>query len=166
MAELRHVPAHAGVEDVVRLEDETERLRGLDYRAGGGASRDAAVACARHHDRFLEADLTDAVRARLLVALADLHNLAAWTCFDTGRPEVASRHWERALALATEAGHRDLEANVHYRVGRLRLHHCRWREALERFTRGLAAARRSGSRRAVALLHANQAWEVRLPPGA
>ncbi|WP_367129629.1 tetratricopeptide repeat protein [Saccharothrix sp. HUAS TT1] len=158
MAEPQHIPTHIGVDDVARLEAETERLRGLDYREGGGASRDAAVACAVRHDRFPEAEVAEAVRGRLLVALADAHNLAGWTCFDTGWAEAASRHWDRALALAVEAGHRDLEANVHYRVGRLRLHRCRWREALERFTRGLAAARRSGSRRAVAMLHANQAW--------
>ncbi|WP_077011677.1 hypothetical protein [Saccharothrix sp. ALI-22-I] len=158
MAEHPHVPARIGVEDVVRLEAETERLRGLDYRQGGAACRASAVVCAAWHDRLLDADATDAVRERLLVALADVHNLAAWTCFDTGLEEAAARHWDRALELAVEAGHHDLEANIHYRAGRMRLHRGRCREALEMFERGLVAARRAGSRRAVALLQANQAW--------
>jgi tetratricopeptide (TPR) repeat protein len=158
MAEPRHVPAHIGVEDVERLEAETERLRGVDYREGGGACRDSVIDCAARHDRFLDADATGAVRERLLVALADLHNLAAWTCFDTGREAAAARHWDRALAMACEVGHHDLEANIHYRVGRMRLHGGRRREALEAFAAGLVAARRAGSSRAAAMLHANQAW--------
>ncbi|MEU4448744.1 tetratricopeptide repeat protein [Actinosynnema sp. NPDC050801] len=158
MAEPQHVPARIGVEDVERLEAETERLREVDYRRGGGACRDAVVASATRSDRLLDAEVAGAVRRRLLVALADLRNLAGWTCFDTGRDDAATRHWDRALDLAAEAGHHDLEANIHYRVGRLRLHRGERREALEVFSSGLAAARRAGSRRAVAMLHANQAW--------
>lgn len=158
MAEHRHVPARIGVEDVVRLEVETGRLRGLDYRQGGGACRDSAIVSAAWHDRYLGLAATAAVRRRLLVALADVHNLAAWTCFDTGLEETATRHWDRALELAAAAGHRDLEANIHYRVGRMRLHAGNRREALELFERGLVAAGRAGSLRAVAILHANQAW--------
>jgi tetratricopeptide (TPR) repeat protein len=158
MAEHRQVPARIGVEDVARLEAETGRLRGLDYRQGGGACRGSAIVSAAWHDRYLDATATDAVRRRLLVALADVHNLAAWTCFDTGLEETAAGHWDRALALAVAAGHRDLEANIHYRVGRMRLHRGSRREALELFERGLVAARRAGSLRAVAMLHANQAW--------
>ena len=149
MAEHRHVPARIGVEDVVRLETRTGRLRGLDYRQGGAACRDSAITCAAWgHDRLLDADATDAVRERLLVALADVHNLAAWTCFDTGLDEVAAWHWDRALELAAEAGHQDLEANIHYRAGRMRLHRGRCREALEMFERGLArpAGRGRGGR--------------------
>ncbi|PSL53900.1 hypothetical protein B0I31_108347 [Saccharothrix carnea] len=158
MAEPQHVPAHIGVEDVERLEAETERLRGLDYREGGRACRDAAVGCAASHDRFLDAASTGPVHRRLLVALADLHNLAAWTCFDTGREGAAARHWDRALGLAVEAGHHDLRANIHYRVGRMRLHGGKRRAALREFGFGLVAARRAGSRRAAAMLRANQAW--------
>ncbi|MCE6999179.1 hypothetical protein LZG04_30890 [Saccharothrix sp. S26] len=158
MAEPQHVPARIGVDDVERLEAETERLRGVDYREGGGACRDAVVACAARHTALLDAQATTPVRKRLLVALADLHNLAGWTCFDTGREAAASWHWGRALDLACAVGHHDLEANIHYRVGRMRLHGGDRRAALEAFGLGLVAARRAGSRRATAILHANQAW--------
>ncbi|MCC8251459.1 tetratricopeptide repeat protein [Saccharothrix luteola] len=158
MAEPQHVPARIGIEDVERLAAETERLRDVDYRRGGGACRDSAVECATRHDLLLDVAASGAVRERLLVALADLHNLAAWTCFDTGFEVAASRHWDRALGMAVEAGRHDLAANVHYRVGRMRLHGGRRREALKAFASGLHAARRAGSRRAVAMLRANQAW--------
>ncbi|MGW4110800.1 tetratricopeptide repeat protein [Actinosynnema sp. NPDC004786] len=158
MAEPQRVPAHVGVEDVERLEAETERLREVDYREGGGACRDAAIAHAARHDRLPDAVTAGPLRVRLLVALADLHNVAGWTCFDTGREALAARHWDRALDLAVEAGHEDLQANIHYRVGRMRLHRGRRCEASREFALGLVAARRAGSARAVAVLHANQAW--------
>lgn len=158
MAEHQHLPSRIGVEDVARLEQETERLRGADYRRGGGVCRDSVMVTAAWHDQLLAVEASTAVRTRLLAALADAHNLAAWTCFDTGLEEAATRHWDRALDLAEEAGHQDLVANIHYRVGRLRLHHGRCREALELFDLGLAAAGRAGSRHAEAMLHANQAW--------
>ncbi|MFI9812881.1 tetratricopeptide repeat protein [Saccharothrix variisporea] len=158
MVEQRHVPARIGVRDVVRLEEETDRLRGMDYRLGGGASRDSAIVTAAWSDQLLRAKSTAAVRTRLLVALADLHNLAGWTCFDTGLDQAAARHWDRALVLAAEAGHDELVANIHYRAGRMRLHNARRREALEIFELGVLAAKRARSTHAVAMLRANEAW--------
>ncbi|MBW4716913.1 tetratricopeptide repeat protein [Saccharothrix obliqua] len=158
MADRGRVPARIGAGDVARLEAETERLRGLDYRLGGGSCRDQVIVTAAWHDRWLRSAAGARVRLRLRVALADVHNLAGWTCFDTGREQDAARHWERALALAVDAGHQDLVANIHYRSGRLRLHGGRRREALEDFRRGLVAARRAGSYHAIAVLRANEAW--------
>ncbi|MGM1059359.1 tetratricopeptide repeat protein [Saccharothrix sp. Mg75] len=158
MADRRHVPARIGVPDVVALEEETGRLRAVDYERGGGACRDAVVGAAARSGAMLRADATDAVRRRLLVALADLHNLAAWTCFDTGLDATALRHWRRAAELAARAGNQDLVANVHYRMGRLRLHRGAAAAALSCFEQGVAAARRAGSDHAVAMLFANQAW--------
>ncbi|CCH29962.1 tetratricopeptide repeat protein [Actinosynnema sp. NPDC047251] len=158
MAELRGVPARIGAADVTRLESETGRLRGVDYRRGGGACRDAVVGSAARSDQLLRASASAEVRARLLVALADRHNLAGWTCFDTGLEQAAQEHWERALELASQAGDQNLIANIHYRAGRLRLHNGRRREALEIFALGVPAAQRSGSHHATALLRANEAW--------
>ncbi|MEJ2853862.1 MULTISPECIES: hypothetical protein [unclassified Saccharothrix] len=158
MVEQQRVPARIGARDVVRLEEETERLRGMDYRLGGGACRDAAIVTAAWSDQLLRAKATAAVRTRLLVALGDLHNLAGWTCFDTGLDQAAARHWDRALELAAEAGHDELVANIHYRSGRMRLHNARRRDALEVFELGVMAAKRARSRHAVAVLRANEAW--------
>ncbi|MEU7530483.1 tetratricopeptide repeat protein [Saccharothrix sp. NPDC042600] len=158
MVEQQRVPARIGVRDVVRLEEETERLRGMDYRRGGGACRDSVIVAAAWSDQLLRAKSTTAVRTRLLVALADLHNLAGWTCFDTGLEQAAARQWDRALTLAAEAGHDELVANIHYRSGRMRLHNARRREALEIFELGVVAAKRARSRHAIAILRANEAW--------
>ncbi|XVV06455.1 tetratricopeptide repeat protein [Actinosynnema sp. CA-248983] len=158
MVEQQRVPARIGVRDVVRLEEETERLRGMDYRQGGGACRDSVIVTAAWSDQLLRATSTAVVRTRLLVALADIHNLAGWTCFDTGLEQAATRQWDRALELAAEAGHDELVANIHYRSGRMRLHNARRREALEIFELGVVAAKRAGSRHAVAMLRANEAW--------
>ncbi|MBP2335361.1 tetratricopeptide (TPR) repeat protein [Saccharothrix coeruleofusca] len=152
---MSDVPERVGFEDVARIEEGTAVLRQEDYRAGGGACRDAAVASAQWHDRLLDARATHAVRVRLLVALADAHNLAAWTCFDTGVNQAAGRHWARALELATEAGHDDLAANIHYRTGRLHLHRGACDDALLEFDRGAAVAVSAHSK---AILHVNQAW--------
>ncbi|HEV3360648.1 MAG TPA: hypothetical protein VG247_27865 [Pseudonocardiaceae bacterium] len=54
--------------------------------------------------------IREPVRTALRVALADLHNLAGWTCFDSGRPGVAHTHFRAALDLAREAGHDALVA--------------------------------------------------------
>lgn len=160
MAKRGHVPARIGAGDVVALEDETRRLRALDYRRGGGVCRDAAVVAAAWHDGLLRATATAAVRRRLLVALADLHNLAAWTCFDTGLDRAALRHWGKAEQLAVEAGHAGLVANIHYRMGRLLLHRGARRQALDCFGQGLVAAGRAGARHATAILRINQAWAL------
>lgn len=155
---MSDVPERVGFDDVARVEEETAVLRREDYRRGGGACRDAVVVSAQWHDRLLAAQATDAVRVRLLVALADAHNLAAWTCFDTGARQAAGRHWSRALELATEAGHDDLVANIHYRAGRLHLHRGACDDALAEFDRGAASAGRAGSAHSRAILHVNQAW--------
>jgi tetratricopeptide (TPR) repeat protein len=157
--EPRPVPRHTGITDVRRLESATGQFRALDYRFGGGSCRDAVLAMASWADRIpLQSTAADAVRDRLLVAMADLHNLAAWTCFDTGMPESARYHFERALELATLAGKHDLAANILYRTGRVHLHHEAWRDALQAFQRGQTAAERAGSDLSVAILCANEAW--------
>ncbi len=158
MAKHGCVPARIGAGDVTRLEAETERLRGLDYRQGGGACRDSVIVTAAWGDQLLRATASAPVRARLHVALADVYNLAGWTCFDTGQEQAAERHWDRALRLASGVGHHDLMSNIHYRSGRMRLHNGRRREALEIFDLGVLAAKRAGSHHATALLRANEAW--------
>jgi len=89
MAGRRRVPARIGVADVARLEAEIELLRGLDYRRGGAACRDAVIVTAAWHGQLLRSAAAPAVRARLRAALADAHNLAGWTCFDTGLDQAA-----------------------------------------------------------------------------
>ncbi|MFD9704376.1 hypothetical protein [Lentzea sp. NPDC059081] len=136
----------------------TSALRALDYEYGGGACRDACVALLGWANPLLDAGSSGPVLHRLQVAIADLHNLAGWASFDMGLLESAHRHFGRAMELARSSGNTALEANVHYRMGRVHLHYELAQDALESFQRGLPIAQASGSTLAVSILHANEAW--------
>ncbi|WP_091287327.1 hypothetical protein [Amycolatopsis xylanica] len=141
-----------------RLETATRVHRALDYRKGGGASRERVLAELAREEELLTGARTDEVRKRLRVALADLHNVAGWASFDLGLVSAAQHHFRRALRLAENSGHDGLVANVRYRLGRIALHHDQPTEALVQFAYGEAAAQRASSFRALAILHANKAW--------
>jgi len=155
----RQVPRQTGMSDVRSVESATRQFRALDYRFGGGSCREAVLTMAMWADRLLkQSNATEVVRDRLQVAMADLHNLAGWTCFDTAKPESARYHFDQALQLAVLAGSHDLAANILYRTGRVHLHHEAWRDALHAFRLGQGSAERGGSDLSVAILCANQAW--------
>ena len=155
----RPVLRHSGMAEVWHVESATRQFRSLDYRFGGGSCREAVLALASWSERVLtHSSTTETVRERLGQAMADLHNLAAWTCFDTARPDLAGPHFDRALELATLVANHDLTANVLYRTGRVHLHHDRLDEALAAFERGRASAGLAGSSLSEAILCANEAW--------
>ncbi|MFC0112065.1 hypothetical protein [Kibdelosporangium aridum] len=147
-----------GLADVSRFEAATAVFRGLDYRDGGGSCRSAVDHLRAWGEETLAAVRTDRVRARMLVAQADLCNLAGWIAFDTGLPELARVHFGQALGLARLAGRADLIANIYYRMGRVELHHDEAGQALQLFQLGRPAAHESGSAHAAAILCANEAW--------
>ncbi|WP_089950797.1 hypothetical protein [Lentzea xinjiangensis] len=144
--------------DVRHVETLTGALRALDYEYGGGACRDACVALLNWATPLLDAGSSGRVLHRLQVAIADLHNLAGWASFDMGLLQSAHLHFGRAMALARESGNSALEANIHYRMGRVHLHYELPEDALSCFRHGLPLAQSSGSTLAVSILHANEAW--------
>ncbi|MEV6906178.1 tetratricopeptide repeat protein [Amycolatopsis sp. NPDC051071] len=144
--------------DVEALETQTRALRAVDYRYGGGICRDAVLARIRRGHRMLGMPISGSVRPMLLSAVADLHNLAGWTCFDSGRAGEAHHHLALALSLADDGGDDELAANIHYRRGRVHLHHGAPDEALAQFRLGRLAAKRSGSKLAASILSANEGW--------
>ena len=147
-----------GGTDVRRLEAATEAFRALDYRHGGGSCRDAVETLVPYAELMLLGVVREPTLPRLCTAVADLHNLVGWTSFDEGRPGAALAAFGRALELATTAGNDELLANVCYRIGRVHLHYDAVDEALNHFEHGQAAARRTGSMHARAILSANMAW--------
>ncbi len=144
--------------DVEALETQTKALRAVDYRYGGGICRDAVLARIRRGHRMLGMPISERMRARLFSAVADLHNLAGWACFDSGQVGAAHRHLALALGLAVDGDDDELAANIHYRRGRVHLHHGAPDEALTQFRLGRLAAKRSGSKLASSILSANQGW--------
>ena len=142
--------ARIGMSDVEQLESQTHSLRSVDYQYGGGACRDAVVVRIYWAQQLLVAEATDAVRARLLSAVADLHNLAGWTSFDSGQVGAAYHHFDRALDFARHD--EDLTTNIVYRRGRVHLHHGAPGDALAYFQRGARAPL------AASIMHSNEAW--------
>lgn len=152
------VRRRAGAGDVEALESGTARLRGLDYRYGGGRCVDEAVARLPMALALLGLPVVARVGDSLRAAVADLHNLAGWACFDTGRTGEALRHFRTASTVAAASGDQALVSNIHYRLGRVHLHHDAPRSAMAEFHAAERAARSSGSALAQAVVGANQAW--------
>jgi tetratricopeptide (TPR) repeat protein len=136
--------------DVEQLESQTHSLRSVDYQYGGGACRDAVVVRIYWAQQLLAASASEAVRSRLLSAVADLHNLAGWTSFDSGQVGAAYHHFDRALEFARHD--EDLTTNIVYRRGRVHLHHGAPGDALAYFQRG------AFSPLASSIMHSNEAW--------
>jgi hypothetical protein len=141
--------------DVEHLEARTKDLRALDHRFGGGSCLDDVVTLIHHIRNAIPAEIG---QQRFDVAIADLHNLAGWACFDIGLTSRAEVYFSQAIALAGR-GHSDqLVADVFYRLGRIRLHHARPAEALEYFDAGQLVAAQPGCELAAGILSVNQAW--------
>jgi tetratricopeptide (TPR) repeat protein len=145
-----------GAADVDGLETATRTLRALDYEHGGGACVDAVLAQLSTARRLLRKPASEDVQTRLQAALADLHNLAGWILFDLGRTEAARTHFDEALEFARAADNSSLAANIHYRLGRVFLHHNALTDALREFdASGQDAA---GSELDLAIVDVNRAW--------
>jgi len=150
-------PARIGMVDVEHVQALTAAMRAVDYAHGGGACRDAISAQVRWSQQLLAADAADETRRHLLIALADLHNLAGWASFDVGMFSTARRHFARALEQARHAGDDSLAANILYRLGRLHLHRGLSKEALRFFQLGQLVAQDSCGV-TDSMLWANMAW--------
>ncbi|GGU54949.1 hypothetical protein [Lentzea flava] len=142
--------ARIGMSDVEQLESQTHSLRSVDYQYGGGACRDAVVVRIYWAQQLLAASASEVVRSRLLSAVADLHNLAGWTSFDSGQVGAAYHHFDRALEFARHD--EELTTNIVYRRGRVHLHHGAPGDALAYFQRG------AFSPLASSIMHSNEAW--------
>jgi hypothetical protein len=151
-------PRSIDVSDIVRLEADTHALRALDYRQGGDSCLDAVRTRMREALLMLDASATEKVRRRLHVALADLHNLAGWVCFDAGLVSKSRVQFTQALVFAGWGRHDGLVANICYRLGRVCLHHESLDEALDYFRLGQLAATRPGNEIAASILSVNSAW--------
>ncbi|MFD2028403.1 helix-turn-helix domain-containing protein [Promicromonospora aerolata] len=150
-------PSRIGMVDVEHVQALTVAMRAVDYAHGGGACRDAISAQVRWSQQLLAADATDETRRHLLIALADLHNLAGWASFDVGMFSTARRHFARALEQARHAGDDSLAANILYRLGRLHLHRDLSKEALRFFQLGQLVAQDSCGV-TDSMLWVNMAW--------
>ncbi|MCA1673209.1 MAG: hypothetical protein LC799_13765 [Actinobacteria bacterium] len=89
-----------GMSHVHAVEAVTERLRGVARQFGG--QTDLFGAATHYYTQWLSLPASDAVKARLRVALAELYNDAGWSCYDAGVDGTG--FFTRALGLADDAG--------------------------------------------------------------
>ncbi|MEV0650173.1 helix-turn-helix transcriptional regulator [Phytomonospora sp. NPDC050363] len=102
-----------GTPDIEVLATMTVSLRGLDNRLGGGAVRDMTARYLTSEARpLLAARMSDRVASRLLSSLAELAQLAGWTCYDSGLHGAAQRHLHQAHTWAAAAKDLPLAAEL------------------------------------------------------
>jgi hypothetical protein len=100
--------------DVDAMGNLTEQLRLLARQYGGQGETVSAIAV--RSLKLMTVDASDAVRRSLASALADLHTVAGWCCFDSGvSPDVIRAHFARGMELASGAGdtYRSVDALYH-----------------------------------------------------
>ena len=95
---MSHV--YLGMSHVYTVAAVTERLRGVARYYGGQA--DLFGAAATLYTRWMQVPATEAVKAGLAAALAELHTEAGWCCHDAGADGTG--YFTRALRLAGTAG--------------------------------------------------------------
>ncbi|MPZ64949.1 MAG: helix-turn-helix domain-containing protein [Pseudonocardiaceae bacterium] len=91
------LPTKLAASDVTALRDLTATMRTLARQYGGQA--DAIGTTARNYTRLLTVPGTDAVKAQLGSALAELHTVAGWAYHDVMAPDAARAHFGRAMEL-------------------------------------------------------------------
>jgi tetratricopeptide (TPR) repeat protein len=136
----------------------TEVMKRVHHARGGGACRDAVAGQVRWTQQLLLADASDDVRRELMVALADQHNLAGWTSFDTRMFSTAHAHYAHGATLSHHAGEPSLTAMLLYNMGRVYMHRRLHDEALKSYQLGVVIAQAANHPRAMAALHVNEAW--------
>lgn len=127
-----------GAADVDRLSAITALYRSIDYEHGGGILCMEVGSVAESVSALLDQTYSEAVRHRLLAAVAAIRQVAGWTAFDSRRHSDAQRHLLVAERLAVAAGDMLLAARVRYCQARQFQHLRHNRDALDtlRLARG------------------------------
>ncbi|MGH3811129.1 MAG: helix-turn-helix domain-containing protein [Pseudonocardiaceae bacterium] len=107
------LPSRLGMSHVHTVEAVTERLRGVARQFGGQAELFGAAV--QRFTRWRGVPASDVVKARLAVALAELHTEAGWCCYDSGVDGMG--YFTRGLRLADEFGDAFGIANAAWHAG-------------------------------------------------
>lgn len=94
------LPDRLATVDVEAIQRLTRTLEAEAQYWGGGMSVISPVA--QRGERLLQAPSTDALKASMATALADLHNVAAWSAFDSHDDDMARHHFARAMSLGNQ----------------------------------------------------------------
>ncbi len=96
------LPSRIGASDVAEVRTRTQQLRTAAQVEGGQAR--AASTAAAYYRRLTRVPATEQVRRSLGCALAELDELAGWSCYDAGLDRHARWHYRTAVDLAHRAG--------------------------------------------------------------
>ncbi|MBV8540512.1 MAG: helix-turn-helix transcriptional regulator [Pseudonocardiales bacterium] len=131
------LPSQLGMRHVHTVAAVTERLRGVARSYGGQA--DLLGTAARLYTRWMQVPATDAIKAALAAALAELHTEAGWCCYDEGLDGMG--YFTRALRLA--GGTRDTYgiANAAWHTGMVLVRTGHPNDALKQFQLGGSSLR-------------------------
>ncbi|MBV9142634.1 MAG: hypothetical protein JO115_17265 [Pseudonocardiales bacterium] len=94
-----------GLADVVAIEQATDTYVRQDYATGSGPVRDGAVFHLRAVLPLLNAQISDEVRPRLMIATARLAMVTGWMSFDVLQHDAARQLWVIGLGLARGCAH-------------------------------------------------------------
>jgi len=98
---------------VDQIEASVPQLQTLDDERGGAAGLSYVGAQVRAVMLVLrDGGHNEATTRRLLIALADLAQLAGWKAFDAAKPGLAQRYFFTGLRAAHDAGYRPMEAHI------------------------------------------------------
>jgi transcriptional regulator with XRE-family HTH domain/tetratricopeptide (TPR) repeat protein len=126
------LPARLGMVHVHTVGAITERLRGVARQFGGQA--DLFSTAAQRFTRWMQVPATEAIKARLAAALAELHTEAGWCCHDSGLDGTG--HFTRAMRLAGMAKDAYGIANAAWHAGLTLIHNGHPNDALKLFQLG------------------------------
>ncbi len=152
-ASRRHPRINGGTVELV--EGRLDRLRQLDDQVGSSqAYRLARAELDFITDTLDGASYTTSTGRRLYSAAAEASRICGWAAFDSGHPVAAERHYVTALRAAASASDPVAEANVlsFWAMARYSAHDTT--HALHLADEAQRAARKTGSARMTAMIHA------------
>jgi transcriptional regulator with XRE-family HTH domain/tetratricopeptide (TPR) repeat protein len=131
------LPSRLGSADVNALRNLTATLRTTARTYGGGA--DVLTGVAHRSLPLMSVPASEATRAALGSALAELHTLAGWCCVDSGLHDQARAHFAKAMDLAGAAGDNNEMASAFQHAGIQMIDSGAFDDGLKAYQLGLTA---------------------------
>jgi transcriptional regulator with XRE-family HTH domain len=147
------LPSRLGASDVTAMRSLTESLRTVARTYGGGA--EVITGVAHRSLPLMSVSASDEVRVAMASALANLHNMAGWTCVDSGLHDQARACFAKAMDLAKIANDSKEMTSAFHHAGIQMRDAGAYNDALKAFQIGLVGAE---SPQSIAWLHGETAW--------
>ncbi|MGI9062270.1 MAG: helix-turn-helix domain-containing protein [Pseudonocardiaceae bacterium] len=134
------LPSGLGTVHVAKVRDLTRRLTEA-ASTPSGSDPEVSTAAAAWAERLLDVSGTETVKRALMVAIAELHAVAAWAGFHAGLYNRAMVHYTHVLKLATAAGDAYCQALALNKSGLVTVEHGHPNDGLKLLQAGAVKAR-------------------------